>query len=186
MSSALQSLILSRSDPAETQSLIWRMSGWEYYTARLWQWRWYLNADSGSTNLTPNAAYKAEKYENSGRTERILLYLWQPFSRFVVCSLVQVSMDHAWINEIKCKDLGVGCDVGATGETYSFKTRSRTDPGTVAFLNCNAFKRSPPTRDLPGSSMCKDLYHALQEYETLRIELLACLIAASNVDVDPM
>ena len=57
----------------------------------IWQWQWCLNADSGSTNLTPNAAYKAEKYENSGRTERILLYLWQPFSRFVVCSLVQVS-----------------------------------------------------------------------------------------------
>ena len=131
----IQSLILSRSDPVEAQSLIWLMSGWGYSTVRLstrtviittiWQWQWCLNADSGSTNLMPNAAYKAEKYENSGGTERILLYLWQPFSRFVVCSLVQVSMDHAWINGIKCKDLGVGCDVGATGETYSFKTRSR-------------------------------------------------------------
>ena len=41
----------------------------------IWQWQWCLNADSGSTNLTRNAAYKAEKYENSGGTERILLYL---------------------------------------------------------------------------------------------------------------
>ena len=60
--------------------------------------------------------------------------------------------------------------------------------GTVAFLNCNAFERSPRTRDRPGSSMCKDnLYYAYTIIHFKSMELsgsnsLACLITASSIE----
>ena len=130
----IQSLILSRSDPVEAQSLIWQMSGWGYSTVRLstpiggitaiWQWQWCLNADSGSTNWTPNAACMAEKRTQAGLSE--FHHICEPFSRFIVCSLIKAQWTAAmftcaveclikWISVVFFNNV----DLGKTGPANS-------------------------------------------------------------------
>ena len=57
-------LILSRSDPAETQSLIWRMSGWRYSTVRL---STYYSNWMSSDFLSPLILRRADPADTQSR-----------------------------------------------------------------------------------------------------------------------
>ena len=89
----------------------------------IWQWQWCLNADSGSTNWTPNAACMAEKRTQAGLSE--FHYICEPFSRFIVCSLIKAQWTAAmFTSAVECLINWISVvfnnvDLGKTGPANS-------------------------------------------------------------------